>query len=165
VSEGDFAEYVGARRVRLIRTAVLLGCPEADAEDLVQTVLVRCLRSWGRVNGAENRDAYVNRILINTFHSARSRRWNGELPTETLPEASAPDVDHATGIVVRRALAGLSPRHREALVLRYFSDLTERQTAIALGIAPGTVKSRVSRALAALSADEDIASLLAERSA
>jgi RNA polymerase sigma-70 factor (sigma-E family) len=161
--DGDFTAYVAARRPRLVRTAVLLGCPESDAEDLVQTALARCLRAWKRVAKADNRDAYVHRVLVNAHHDARARRWNGELPTERLPESTAAGGDLVDGLVVRRALATLSAEHREVLVLRYFADLGERQTAEVLGVAPGTVKSRTARALAALSAHDDIAALAGER--
>jgi len=158
----DFTEYVAARRPRLVRTAVLLGCPEADAEDVVQTALARCLRSWRRVSRADSPDAYVNRVLVNTLRDARARRWNGELPSDSLPEHAA-EASHEDGLVVRRALASLSTEHREVLVLRYFADLSERQAADALGIPAGTVKSRTARAIAALSAHDDIAALAGER--
>lgn len=161
--DGDFTAYVAARRPRLVRTAVLLGCPESDAEDIVQTALARCLRAWRRVAKADNRDAYVNKVLVNVLHDARARRWNGELPTERLPESQANGSDLADGLVVRRALMALSREHREVLVLRFFADLSEQQTAEALGIPPGTAKSRTARALAALSAHDDIADLAGER--
>lgn len=158
----DFAEYVAARRPRLVRTAVLLGCQEADAEDVVQTTLARCLRSWRRVSRADSPDAYVHRVLVNTLADVRGRRWNGELPAAVLPEglgAEEPD----DGLVVRRALASLSPEHRAVLVLRFFADLSERETAAALGLPSGTVKSRTARAIAAMSARDDIAALAGER--
>lgn len=146
----DFSTYVAQRRPRLVRTAVLLGCPSADAEDIVQSALLKCYRSWRKVVRADHPDAYVHRILVTTLYDARNRRWNGELPTEELPELAGADPEWAEGIAVRRALGVMSPGHREVLVLRYFADLSERDTALALGVAPGTVKSRTSRALAAL---------------
>lgn len=145
----DFTTYVAERRTRLVRTAVLLGCPRGDAEDIVQAALLKCYRSWRRVARADHPDAYVHRVLVTTLADARARRWNGELPTETLPDA-VDDTDPTGGIAVRRALAALSPEHREVLVLRFYADLTERDAAAALGVAAGTVKSRTSRALAAL---------------
>ncbi|TYL49712.1 SigE family RNA polymerase sigma factor [Nocardioides sp. BGMRC 2183] len=146
----DFADFVAQRRAVLVRTVVLLGCPSGDAEDLVQTALLKCYRSWRRVSRADNPDGYVHRILLTTFYDARKRRWNGELPTEVLPEGPTVRPDWETGIAVRRALAQLRPVEREVLVLRYYADLSERDTAAALGVAPGTVKSRTARALAAL---------------
>lgn len=159
----DFTEFVVGRRARLVRTAVLLGCPESDAEDVVQTTLARCLKAWKRVERADNRDAYVHRVLVNVLRDSRSRRWNGELASAALPERPERDLDHAEGLVVRRALADLRPAHREALVLRFFADLSEAQSAEALGVPPGTVKSRTARALAALSAHDDIAALAGDR--
>lgn len=145
----DFTTYVAERRTRLVRTAVLLGCPRGDAEDIVQAALLKCYRSWRRVARADHPDAYVHRVLVTTLADARARRWNGELPTDTLPD-TVDDTDPTGGIAVRRALAALSPEHREVLVLRFYADLTERDAAAALGVAAGTVKSRTSRALAAL---------------
>lgn len=154
----EFSEYVAVRRPRLVRSAILLGCPEADAEDLVQTALTKALRSWHRVQRADSPDAYVQRILVNTLADARKRRWRGEVPTDVLPEMALPDSSDtlAEGWAVRRALAAMSPTHREVLVLRFFADLSERETATALGVAPGTVKSRTARALASLAADTHI---------
>jgi len=162
----DYAEYVAARRPTLVRTAVLLGCGAHDAEDVTQTALVRCYRAWPRVRRADDPDAYVYRILVNTFRDSRTRRSYGEVPTENLPvtwvNGHAEAV--ARGHVVRRALPSLSEQHRAVLVLRYFADLGERQVAEILDLPPGTVKSRTARALAALSAHHDIAALDGERS-
>lgn len=153
----EFSEYVAARRAALVRATVLLGCPVADAEDVVQTALAKCHRHWRTVQRADQPEAYVHRILVNTLHDARARRWNGEIPTEQLPEVAA-EPDQVTGLAVRRALAEMSPDHRAVLVLRYYVDLSERETAEVLGIAPGTVKSRLSRALAVLAQRHDLRS-------
>ena len=152
----DFTEYVAARRAALVRSAVLLGCSLEDAEDLVQVTLTKCLTSWRRVSRAERPDAYVYRVLLNAFRDGRARRWHGEMPTTELPETPIADVDLATGLAVRRALAALSKEHREVLVLRFYADLSERETADVLGVPTGTVKSRTARALSALSADHNI---------
>jgi RNA polymerase sigma-70 factor (sigma-E family) len=155
----EFSEYVAARRTGLVRAAVLMGCPPPDAEDVVQAALLRCFRAWRKVERADNPDAYVYRVLVNTLASSRSRRWTGELPTERLPEPPPEAVDLTTGLAVRRALEAMSREHREVLVLRYFADLSERETAEALSIPPGTVKSRTARALAALAGDHNVRSL------
>lgn len=155
----EFSEYVAARRPSLVRATVLMGCPQPDAEDVVQSALLRCFRSWRRVVGADQPEAYVYRVLVNTLNDARSRRWNGELPTETLPEAPTEEADPTTGMGVRRALAAMTPEHRQVLVLRYYADLSERETADALRLPAGTVKSRTARALAALAAHDDVRSL------
>jgi len=95
----------------------------------------------------------VYRILLNCHRDSHRRRWWGEQPTGTLPErssdSSATDQAHVAD-AVDRALADLSQVNREVVVLRYFADLSEQQTAVALGIATGTVKSRLSRAMAQL---------------
>ena len=138
------------RRAALVRSAVLLGCNSQDAEDLVQVTLTRCLNRWWRVSRADNPDAYVYRILINAFRDERARKWHGERPSAELPERAAPEQDHLTGLAVRSALAAMTRDHWEVLVLRYYADLSEHDTALALGVAPGTVKSRTARALRAL---------------
>jgi len=154
----EFSEYVAARRPALVRTAVLLGCPTADAEDVVQSALLKCYRSWSRVTRADQPEAYVHRVLVNVLHDARARRWHGELPTADLPDRPDPHEDTTAGLAVRRALAAMSTDHREVLVLRYYADLSERDVADILGIPSGTVKSRTARALAALAADQNVRS-------
>jgi RNA polymerase sigma-70 factor (sigma-E family) len=160
-SEDDFTTYVAAQWPRLVRSAVLLGCTPVEAEDVVQSSLERCLLHWRRVRAASDRDAYVHRVLINTFTSARRRRWTGERPTADLPEGVAPDetsdVDDADAM--ERALDRLGRDQRTAVVLRYYAHLTEEQMATVLGIAPGTVKSRLARALAALAEDPALGDL------
>lgn len=157
----DFSEYVSARWPTLVRSAVLLGCNHPEAEDVVQTALERCLVKWGKVRAADDRDAYVHRVLINTFLSARRRRWTGERPSAVLPEYAGRD--QTTGIddadVVMRALDRLPTDQRTAVVLRYYAHLTEQQMASVLGVAAGTVKSRLSRAVKALAQDPDLAEL------
>lgn len=152
----EFSDYVAARRTSLVRAVVLLGCPQPDAEDVVQSALLKAYRHWRRVERAEEPEAYVYAIVVNTLRDARARKWHGELPTSHLPETPV-DRDVTIGIAVRRALADLSDDHREVLVLRFYAGLSERETATALGVASGTVKSRTSRALAALAADPHLA--------
>lgn len=158
----EFSQYVGARWASLVRSAALLGCAPHDAEDLVQSALARCYVSWSKVRDADNRDAYVYRVLVNSVHDAGRRHWRRERPTQEIPEQA--DERLATDRIdaldaIDRALGGLSEANRSVVVLRYFAHLTERETATALDIAPGTVKSRLSRALAELSANENLADL------
>src|SRR5262245_38941388 len=154
----EFDEYVAARWPRLVRAAVLLGCTPHEAEDVVQTALTRCLVKWSKVQRADDRDAYVHRILVNTFIDQRRRMWRREVPTERLPEGELPDAATATveAVGLDRALAALGRDQRVAIVLRYYLALTQAQMANVLGVAPGTVKSRVSRALTALGADPNL---------
>jgi RNA polymerase sigma-70 factor (sigma-E family) len=156
-----FSAFVEARWPRLVRAAVLLGCSTAEAEDVAQTTLLRCLTHWRRVERADDRDAYVHRVLVNTFTSSRRRRWTGELATADVPERTTPDATDSvdTADAVLRGLGPLTEDQRTAVVLRYYVHLTEEQMATALGVARGTVKSRLSRALAALVTDPSLAEL------
>jgi RNA polymerase sigma-70 factor (sigma-E family) len=150
-TDSDFAEYAAARWPVLLRSAVFLGCSAPEAEDLVQTTLLRCYTSWRKVALADHRDAYVSRMLVNAFRESRRRRWWGERPIgdPTELDVAVPDGtdDLADTASVRRALAGVPVPQREVVVLRYYLQLSERETADALRIPPGTVKSRLSAAL------------------
>jgi RNA polymerase sigma-70 factor (sigma-E family) len=157
-NDADFAAYMAARWPFLVRSLVLIGCPRHEAEDVAQTGLARCYASWDRVRKADDVDAYVYRTVLNCWHKSRKRRWWGEVPTEILPEP--PSTEDATDqVLLRQALevqlGRLSAEHREVLVLRFVADLTEPQVAEVLDVPVGTVKSRVSRALA----DIDLAAL------
>ena len=157
----DFTEYAAARWPSLVRTAVFLGCRPDDAQDLVQTTLVRCFVAWSKVKRAEDRDAYVYRMLLNALRDGKRRRWTREVPTEAPPEAAVADRSGAVDLAVSvdRALGKLSPEQRQVLTLRFLAGLSEHQTAAALGIPVGTVKSRASRALAALASDGTLSDL------
>jgi len=154
----DFSDYVSARWTALARSAVLLGCNPHEAENLVQSTLVACYASWDKVARARERDAYVYRVLVNMHAKSRRRLWWGEKPTADLPEHAGGDltdrVDQADAL--RLALEGLSAPNRAAVVLRYYAQLSEAETAEALGVAIGTVKSRLHRALAQLSQDPHV---------
>lgn len=157
--EAAYAEFVRTRWRDLVRAAVFLGAEPHEAEDLVQTTLVRCYTGWSRVSGADNRDAYVYRMLLNTLRDVRRSPWwrsraDVEVPADAGIEDRTDDV--VTADAVHRALGGLSQVNREVVVLRYFVQLTEAQTAAALGIPAGTVKSRLSRALANLAKDRHL---------
>jgi RNA polymerase sigma-70 factor (sigma-E family) len=149
-NDADFAAYMAARWPFLVRSLVLIGCPRHEAEDVVQTGLARCYASWERVRKADDVDAYVYRTVLNCWHKSRKRRWWGEVPTATLPEAPS-TTDPTDQVLLRQALevqlGRLTPEHREVLVLRFVADLTEPQVAEVLDVPVGTVKSRVSRAL------------------
>jgi RNA polymerase sigma-70 factor (sigma-E family) len=153
-SKLTFEDFVHARPGSLLRTALLLtGQDRAEAEDLLQLALERAYRHWPRICRDEP-ERYVRKILAN----ASADRWRriARRPEQPLPEASAgPFVpDHTSDIADRdyllRALATLPPRQRAVLVLRYFDDLSEAETADMLGCSLGTVKSHAARALARL---------------
>ncbi len=159
--DSDFADYARDAWGTLVRSAIFLGCQPHEAEDLAQTTLVRCYQAWPSVSGADNRAAYVYRMLLNCLRDSKRRRWWGERPTERMPERVSRDETAAfdTADAVHHALEGLSKPNRDVVVLRYFAGLTEQQTAEALGIPPGTVKSRLSRSLAQLASDEHLSDL------
>jgi RNA polymerase sigma-70 factor (sigma-E family) len=141
----DFEAFVAARYAALLRTAYLLTGDHHDAEDLLQQSLVRAVGAWGRIDG--DPEPYVRTILVRQNVSRwRVRRWR-ELTTDQLPERPAGGPDPGDRVLLHRALGTLAPRQRAVIVLRYFEDLTEAQTAEALGIAVGTVKSQARDAL------------------
>jgi RNA polymerase sigma-70 factor (sigma-E family) len=148
----DFAAYASARWAALVRSAVVLGCTVDQAQDLVQTTLMRCYVKWAKVQRADNRDAYVYRVLLNCHRDSRRRRWWGERPTDTLPERSVRDTAEqlVAADAIHQAMRDLSHDHREVVVLRYYAQMTESQIAEFLGIPIGTVKSRHVRAMAKL---------------
>lgn len=158
----DFTSYVSVRWPALVRSAVLLGCSTHEAEDLAQTALARCYVSWSKVTSADDKDAYVYRVLVNCRNDGRRRRWSGEWPSERVPEHQD-GVDREAQVdvadAVDRALGGLSEQLRVVVVLRFYAHLSEAQTATVLGIPRGTVKSRLSRALVELSANKHFAEL------
>lgn len=149
----DFRQFVAARSPALLRTAYLLaGGDAALAEDLLQTALTKAYLSWGRIRDRAAREAYVRATLATTATSWWRRRWHGERATEVLPETALPDggleVDERDALW--RLVLRLPVRQRAVLVLRFYEDLSEAETARTLGLSPGTVKSHTSRALAAL---------------
>jgi len=154
VDEATFDDFVAARSRALLRTAYLLTHDHALAEDLLQTSLAKAWFAWKRIDG--NPEPYVRRILVNTYASWWRRKWNGEHPTEDLPERVAEEPG-AEPTDLWRAMERLPRRQRAVVVLRYFEDLTEVQTAELLGCSVGTVKSQCSKALAKLRIDPALA--------
>ncbi|WP_109506237.1 SigE family RNA polymerase sigma factor [Nocardioides speluncae] len=144
----EFEEFVAARTAALLRTAYLLTGNHHDAEDLVQTALVKVVPHWRRING--NPEAYVRRILVHENVSRwRRRRWR-EVSSERAPEPRAPSEPTDERLALQQALAKLAPRQRAVIVLRYFDDQTEAETARLLGVSVGTVKSQTRDALTRL---------------
>lgn len=143
-----FEEFVVARRSALLRAAYLLTGDRDDAEDLVQVALVKAVPHWRRI--ADHPEPYVRRILAReSVDRWRRRRWR-EVSSAEPPDRAVPATDADEAEVLRQALAALAPRQRAVIVLRYYEDLTERETADALGIAVGTVKSQARDALVRL---------------
>ncbi|MEV6052170.1 SigE family RNA polymerase sigma factor [Streptomyces sp. NPDC052107] len=155
----EFQSFMVGRWPRLMRTAFLLTGEQHAAEDLVQSTLERVYVSWRRVGAADDPEAYVRRVMIN-LHARKHRR--------RLKEFLAPKDDSGlvheiadTGDRIAQAddrgalltaLAQLPVRQREAVVLRYWEDLTETQAAEAMGCSVGTVKSNAAKGIAKLRA-------------
>jgi RNA polymerase sigma-70 factor (sigma-E family) len=151
-SAESFDAFVLARSRGLLRTAYLLTQDVALAEDLVQTALAKAWFAWARIEGGDP-EPYVRRILVNTYSSWWRRRWNGEQPRADLPEAPAGAEAGEERTDVWRALQRLPRRQRAVVVLRYYEDLTEVETARVLGCSTGTVNSQTSKAFAKLRLD------------
>ena len=147
--EERFREFVAIRWPGLLRMAYGLTGEWDAAEDLAQSTLTKMCLSWGRVSRADNQDAYVYRMLCNTYKGRFRRQRVAEVHTESLPERGHPGpaelVERRTTLMA--AVNELPPKQRAVLLLRYFADLTEAQTAEAMGVSVGTVKSQTSRAI------------------
>ncbi len=155
-AEDDFRAFVAARSPSLLRTAYLLsGGDWATAEDLLQGALTNTFLAWGRINDPGAVEAYVRRTLANTATSWWRRRWHRERSTATLPEAAGGDAmrDVDERDALWRLVRELPPRQRACLVLRYYENWSEAETAAALNLSVGTVKSHTARALKALRAE------------
>jgi RNA polymerase sigma-70 factor (sigma-E family) len=151
----DFDEFVAGSLEQLLKTAYLITWDAGEAEDLVQECLFKVGRRWPRVREMAHPRGYARQVLVNlALDAGRGRaRRREELDGEQLvPDTPVPDL--LAGLETRAelldALERLTTRQRAVLVLRYFNDLTEAQTAEVLGCSPGTVKSNASRGLARL---------------
>jgi RNA polymerase sigma-70 factor (sigma-E family) len=149
--DAAFRTFVQENGATLLHAARLLTGDHHRGEDLVQTALTRVYLKWDRIEAPL---AYARKALVTAHIDSSRRRWWGERPTETLPEVAAGESGDVGAAderdELRRLLAGLSPRERAVIVLRYYCDLSEQDAADTLGIPVGTVKSTCSRALARL---------------
>jgi RNA polymerase sigma-70 factor (sigma-E family) len=167
---GDFADFVQRRSGALLRAAWLLTSGDwALAEDLAQTTLGEVWRRWDRVATMDAPDAYAHRVLVNTSLRWRGRRWTGETAVAELPERVADGGGGFQQVDVRESLRGalreLTARQRAVIMLRYFEDRTEAETADIMGCSVGTVKSQASKALARLRHVPGLADILTEGTA
>ncbi len=151
-TDAEFADWMAARQMALVRTAYLLTGSQHSAEDLVQTTLTKLYLAWDRISDHQHVDAYARRALVNEHRST----WRRSSRRLEVVSDSPPDTGHVPAQydgereVVWRFVQGLPPRQRAVIVLRYYEDLSEAETADLLGISTGTVKSQASRALASL---------------
>jgi RNA polymerase sigma-70 factor (sigma-E family) len=149
--EDEYREYVVARMDRLRRIAYLLCHDWHTADDLVSVTIGKLYRSWSHARGANSLDAYVRTILMRSWLDELRRPWRREYVTDELPDHPAEErsdlLDRATLLDL---LAGLTPRRRAAVVLRFYLDLSVDETAEVLGCSAGTVKSLTARGLEAM---------------
>ena len=148
--DAEFAEFVHAAWAGLYRTAYLLLGDHSLAEDLVQTALANTYASWGRVRDLGAAQGYARTAMLNTAASwFRRRSWRRELPSAVVPEREYVE-DASVRPAILDALRKLPAGQRAVVVLRYYEDLSVRETAAALGVSDGTVKSQTSAALGRL---------------
>jgi RNA polymerase sigma-70 factor (sigma-E family) len=139
----DFTEFMHARWSSLFRTAYLLTGNPHDAEELLQDALARTCVKWRGIRDKGAADGYVRRILVHEASRGWRRRAREQVTDEVpLPGSGGGLVEHETRLDVWREICLLPPRMRAVLVLRYYEDLTETDTAAVLGCSVGTVKSQ-----------------------
>jgi RNA polymerase sigma-70 factor (sigma-E family) len=141
----EFTRWARARQQHLLRVALLMTDDRSRAEDLVQDALTAVAMRWTRLRETSP-DAYARTVI---YHGNVSwwRRRRGEVLTAEVVDLPSPGAPVERRLLVRRALAALTPRQRAVVVLRYFEDLTERDAAAVLGVTGGTVKSQTHLAL------------------
>lgn len=156
VRDESFVAFTREALPQLARLAgTLTGNPEF-AKDLVQSTLEKAYRNWHRINPGDAPYAYVRRIMVNTHYDGwRSnsvfRRLFGHRdddPPEHRDTGPTPDEVWQSKARIAEMLAPLTDKERAVITLRFLEDLSEADTAAELNIAPGTVKSTTSRALA-----------------
>ncbi len=147
-----FSEFVSARSHALYRTAYVVVGDHQLAQDLLQEALVKAYVAWPRIREVGNAEAYVRRTVVTTAISWSRRRSYHERPADPLPDLPQPDDTErlVTHQLLWAHVRTLPPRQRAALVLRYYEDLSEAETAELMGCTVGTVKSQVSVALSKL---------------
>lgn len=151
-----FEEFLNQRLTPLLRYATVLTCDPVQAQDLVQDVLLRAQQRWPRISRMDLPAAYVKRMVTNEFLSWRRRRTEVVVPAAAIDALSRPVADPTLLVDQRAALldgiARLPRKQRAAVVLRYYEGCPDGEIAALLGCAEGTVRSHISRAVAALRA-------------
>jgi RNA polymerase sigma-70 factor (sigma-E family) len=148
----SFTRWASERQQALLRTAVLLCGDHHRAEDLVQDALTKVAVRWTRLRDG-NPDAYARQVMVRTNISWwRRQRREVVLDVREGPASAGSGAAVDRRLLLDHALAQLTPRQRATVVLRFYDDLSERDTAEALGVSTGTVKSQTHAALARLRA-------------
>ena len=138
----------------LVRLAAYLTGDRDNAEEVVQDAYVKVFGRWGGVRDLDKGEAYLRQAVVNLSRSRVRHRVvvdrHAPAPPADVASAESGALDSLARTAVLDALATLPRRQREAVVLRYYADLSEAQTAYAMGISAGAVKSHTSRAMTAL---------------
>ncbi|MER7755988.1 SigE family RNA polymerase sigma factor [Kitasatospora sp. NPDC097643] len=148
----EFQAFIVGAWPRLLRTAYLLTGEQYAAEDLVQSAAEKACAAWGKVRRADDPYAYVRRIMVNEY-ARRCRRRPPELLVTSVPDGPGEEDGFARSdqrAALMAALATLPPRQREAVVLRHWEDLSDSQTAVAMGCSVGAVRSQTAKGIARL---------------
>lgn len=154
----DLIDFCRAEHPRLVGLLSLYCGDRSVAEELAQEALARACRDWRRVRSHDNPGAWVQRVAFNLARSHFRRRrveQRAQARLDRAPEATSDDP--ADAIALRRAVAALPRRQKEALCLRYFLDLPIAEIAERLGCPDSTAKSLVRRGLARLRRDGALA--------
>lgn len=148
----EFEEYVRTRQDALLRSARRLVPDPVEAQDLLQTALARTYGRWDGIADKSLADAYLRRVMINTRTEWWRARKLEEIPTEQLPDTGVEDAtgQHADRALLMDLLSVLAPKQRSVVVLRHCEQMSTEETAAALDMSAGTVKSTLHRALARL---------------
>ncbi|HET6858859.1 MAG TPA: SigE family RNA polymerase sigma factor [Streptomyces sp.] len=153
-ADTGFREFAAGRTAHLFRSACLLTSGDTHlAEDLVQETLGRMYLLWGRVSRIGDPAAYAQTVLVRAFLTHRRRRSSAERPLAELPDTGVsgpPGDDPALRLSLLQALAGLAPKDRAVVVLRYWEDRSIEETADAMNVSSAAVRTRSVRALAKL---------------
>jgi RNA polymerase sigma-70 factor (sigma-E family) len=148
----DLVAFCHEQHPRLVG-ALSLYCGDADvAEEVAQEAIAYAIRDWKRVRQKSSPSAWLYRVALNLAHSHYRRRATERRAQERLPSPPAPSFidDVEVGSAVRVAVSRLHRRQRQALVLRYFLDLSVAQTADLMECSEGTVKSLTHQAIRSL---------------
>lgn len=147
---GDVRELYVASYARLVRVLAVAAGDRAEAEDVVQEAFARLVPRWSLIAEYDDPEAWVRKVAFRLL-SKRARRMRRRFSDHHLDVAAA-GVEPETGVDVERALRMLPLAQRQVVVLHYLLDLPVTAVAAELGVAEGTVKSRLSRARATLAA-------------
>jgi RNA polymerase sigma-70 factor (sigma-E family) len=148
-----FEAFLQQSAAGLLRLGNMLTLNRTAAEDLAQETLIRVGLAWSRLRSDGNPVGYAQRTMVNLFLNERRRRRSS--PTDRLPETADEDAALAgvdSAAAVRQILAGLPPKQRAAIALRYLADMPDDEIGRLLNCTPATVRSQVSRGLASLRA-------------